>query len=47
MTWEKVLELVKLVGPYILELLKVILKTPHPTVVANLRAKGIIKSKNA
>lgn len=45
MNWEKILEIAKLVGPYILELLKVILKGPNKQAVENLRAKGLIKEK--
>lgn len=34
---------VKLIGPYLLEVLKVVISGPHKPAVENLRAKGILK----
>jgi hypothetical protein len=43
-TW---LDWAKLIGPYLLELLKVILKGPHGIAVQNLREKGVLKDSDA
>ncbi len=41
--WDKILEYIKLFGPYFIEILKVILSGPHKQAVENLREKGILK----
>ncbi len=41
--WAKILEYLKLFGPYILEILKVLFSGPHKVAVANLKEKGVIK----
>jgi hypothetical protein len=44
MTWEKILELVKLLGPFALELLKIIFKSPSQA-TENLKTRGLIKDR--
>lgn len=43
MTWEKVLELVKLFGPWILEILKLLVGTPKQA-ATNVRAVRLAKA---
>lgn len=45
MNWDKIWDILKIVGPYLLEFLQVIIKGPHGQVVENLKEKGIIKDK--
>lgn len=42
MSWQEVL---KLLFPYLLEVLRVVLNGPHKQAVNNLREKGMIKDK--
>ncbi len=41
--WDKILEYAKLLGPYLFEIIKVLLSGPHSQAVENLREKGLLK----
>lgn len=36
-------DILKLIGPYLFEVLKIILSGPHAQAVENLKARGLIK----